>query len=73
MIGGHVGPVTAAILLLIFLVHLFPLWRIAKKMGYPGVLAVLAFVPGPHLVLAYFFALSEWPVLRNTKISKADP
>jgi hypothetical protein len=31
MIGGTIGPFTATILLLIFVVHLFPLWRIARK------------------------------------------
>ncbi|MFL6451313.1 MAG: hypothetical protein ACJ746_27085 [Bryobacteraceae bacterium] len=65
MIGGTISPLTTAILLLIFVLHLFPLWRIAKKMGYPGALAILAFVPGVHLILAYFLALSDWPVLRR--------
>jgi hypothetical protein len=65
MIGGHIGPVGAAILLLIFAVHLFPLWRIISRMGYPGILAIFAFVPGLDLILAYFLALSDWPVLRR--------
>ena len=69
MISGTIGPFTMSILLLIFVVHVFPLWRIAKKMGYPGALALLAFVPGVQLILAYFLALSDWPVLRRPDAS----
>jgi hypothetical protein len=63
MIGLHVG--VAAILLALFAVHFFPLWRIVSKTGYPGILAILAFVPGVNLILAYFLALSDWPVLKR--------
>ena len=50
---------------IIFAAHIYPLWSIAKKMGYPGVLGVLAVIPGVQLLLAYFLALAEWPVLKG--------
>jgi hypothetical protein len=73
MIGGDIGHFLAAIFLLIFAVHVYPLWRIVNKMGYPGVLALLAFVPFVHLILVYFLALREWPVLRRLDISRSQP
>src|SRR5437763_1025178 len=45
MIGDDIGHLVAAILVLIFAVHVFPFWRIVSKMGYPGALVLLAFMP----------------------------
>ena len=59
------------LVLIVMLVALgFPFWRIAKKMGYPGVVGLIALVPGVNLLLVYFIALSEWPVLRDLGLLK---
>ena len=67
MIEVHCGPGITAAVLLIVAVHLFPLWLIARKMGYPGIIAVLALIPVIQLILAYFLAWSEWPAHRRAE------
>jgi hypothetical protein len=37
--------------------------KIAKRMGYAGIIGVLAFIPGINL--AYVLAFANWPVLRE--------
>lgn len=36
-----------------------PLWRICDKLGFPGVLSLLALVPLLNVGLLYFLAFSE--------------
>lgn len=36
-----------------------PMWRICERLGYPGVLGLLAVVPLLNLGLLYFLAFSE--------------
>jgi hypothetical protein len=47
----------------VFLV--FPAWKIFSKAGYPGILSLALLVPILNLVIWWFLALSEWPVLRE--------
>jgi hypothetical protein len=54
---------TFALIFAAFLV--FPLWRIARKMGYPGFLGILALIPFVNIVLAYVLAFQQWPALRR--------
>lgn len=54
-------------------VYVFPLWRIARKMGYPGAVGVLACLPGISIVVAYFMAFNEWPVLRELALLRNRP
>jgi len=53
------------VILLVFALYVLPLWRIATRMGYPGALGLLSAVPGLNILLAYFVAFTEWPVLRE--------
>jgi hypothetical protein len=55
------------IISLVALLYIIPLWRIARKMGYPGALAVLACIPGINILLAYFLAFTPWPVEREAQ------
>lgn len=59
-----------AVLTFLLLALGFPLWRILRKMGYPGIVGLIALIPGVNLLLAYYLALSEWPVLRQLNILK---
>jgi hypothetical protein len=55
-------------LVLVMMVGVFPLvavWRIVGKAGYPGVLALLVFIPLVNLIALYVFAFSEWPLERR--------
>jgi hypothetical protein len=60
-----VGPLEFLIVLLVVCVYIVPLWRIARKMGYPGPLAILACLPGVNMLLAYVLAFTKWPVERE--------
>jgi hypothetical protein len=60
------GPAELVIILVIVTVILVPFWRIFTKAGYPGALAVLMLVPLLNIVMLYFLAFAEWPVLRRT-------
>ena len=53
------------IILMIVALYILPLWRIARKMGYPGLLAILALLPGINIILVYFLAFTRWPVERE--------
>ena len=48
-----------------------PCWIILKKAGYPGVLSLLMLVPVVSIVLVFFLAFSEWPILRELKTLRA--
>lgn len=42
-----------------------PFWRIFAKAGYPGIMALLVFVPVVNLIVLYWFAFADWPVERR--------
>lgn len=44
-----------------------PLIGIARKMGYPGPVGLLAAIPGVNVLLAWFMALREWPIERELR------
>ncbi len=55
-------------LIILFVFLLFFIWpwsRIFSKAGYPGWLAVIMFIPLINIVLLFWFAFSQWPVLRR--------
>jgi hypothetical protein len=56
------------VLLATAVLYVFPLWRIAQRMGYHGSVGVLACLPGFNVLVAYFIAFSEWPVLRELAV-----
>jgi hypothetical protein len=62
------APISApelAIVLLLAAIYAIPVCRIARKMGFPGVLGILALVPGVNLVVAYYLAFTDWPAMRR--------
>ena len=60
---------TALLIFTIFvlLVCVIPFWKIFRKAGFPGALALLMPVPGVNLVLLYILAFGEWPSLAKRK------
>lgn len=40
-------------------------WRICSRLGFPGALGLLMFVPVANIILLFFIAFAEWPVLRD--------
>ena len=65
--SSRLGSVAAQVIVIVALTGfvVFPLWRIARKMGYSGMLGILALVPGANILLAYVLAFKDWPVLRE--------
>ena len=59
--------VVALIALAVFVFMIFCYWRIFSKAGYPGVLALLMFVPLANLILIIWFAFAQWPVLKDQR------
>ena len=57
------------VLTLIAVVCAFPYWRIAKKMGYPGAVGILACLPIINIIVAYALAFTDWPTLQESRIS----
>ena len=60
---------TAFLVFTIFLllVCVIPFWKIFRKAGFPGALALLMPVPGVNLVLLYILAFGDWPALQKKK------
>jgi len=48
----------------------YPLWRICTRLGYPGYLALLYFVPLGFIILLWVLAFGRGPVAAATQ---ADP
>ena len=49
------------------IVIILPLWRVFSKAGYPGALSLGMVLPVVNIVLLYFIAFSDWPVLQELK------
>ena len=46
-------------------ITVIPFWMICKKAGFPGALSLLMLVPIGNLILAFYLAFAEGPVLRQ--------
>lgn len=65
---GHVGfPELAAIMAILVIV---PFWRIFTKAGFPGWLSLVLLVPVFGVLIIYYLAFVEWPILRKTDRQK---
>ena len=42
-------------------------WRIFAKAGYPGAMGILMVIPLLNVIMLFFLAFSEWPVLKELK------
>lgn len=49
------------VLLTAFIAIVYPVSRICSRMGFPRLLALLAFVPVANLVVLWYVALATWP------------
>jgi len=57
--GFYVGPFW---MLFIAALMVLPFWRICEKAGYPGIYALLVFIPVVNLIFLYWFAFADWPI-----------
>src|ERR1700680_3715785 len=42
-----------------------PFWKIFSKAGYPGVMSLMMCVPILNVIMLFFLAFSDWPILRS--------
>ena len=60
--GFHMGPIGMLVLAALIV---WPFWRICTKAGYPGIMALLVFIPVVNLIFLYWFAFADWPSSRK--------
>ncbi|PLA74946.1 hypothetical protein CYQ88_03335 [Hydrogenovibrio sp. SC-1] len=53
--GGH-----GVWMLVVFAVIIIPFWRICQRIGYPGWVSVLIWIPLVNIIFIYFIAFSDW-------------
>jgi len=46
---------------------MLPFYFVFKKAGYPGILSLAMTVPLVNIIVLFWFAFSEWPVLQELK------
>jgi hypothetical protein len=44
---------------------IIPFWKILSKAGFPGPLSLLMLVPIANIVLPFYIAFAQWPVLKD--------
>jgi hypothetical protein len=59
------GRLIVVLILLILVV--IPYWKIFGKAGFSSWLALLILVPIVNLVMLYFLAFADWPVLKERR------
>jgi hypothetical protein len=65
MMLRSIGPMEITVILLVGVLPAIAFWKIFAKAGYPGALGLLLLVPLVNLVMFFFLAFSDWPVLKE--------
>jgi len=65
-----VAEIGVILLVLLFgvlgaLLTVIPFWKICTKAGFPGPLSLLMLVPIANIILPFYIAFAEWPVLEG--------
>ena len=64
-----IGVVELLVLLIVIsviaVVAMIPYWIIFRKAGFEPVLSLLMFLPLANIIVLWWFALTEWPALRQ--------
>lgn len=61
------------IVLLVFVLPIFPLWRIFKRTGRSGAWSLLLFVPFAYIPLFFFLAYARWPAFEDPRVYDRRP
>lgn len=64
-------PVMALLVVATFVLFAVGFWMIFRKAGYPGALGLLMALPIVNVVMLFYLALSEWPVLKQLREQRA--
>ena len=63
-----IGPPEIIVILIVAAFLVLPFWKIFSKAGYPGALSVAMLVPFLNILMLFFLAFVEWPVLRELNV-----
>ena len=55
------------IIVVLFCIIVLPVWRISRKAGCPGFLALACCIPIVNVLVLLFFAFGEWPIEREVR------
>jgi hypothetical protein len=61
----EMGSIDILTLLVAALIMIIPFWRIFSKAGYYGWLSLLMVIPIVNIILLYYLAFAQWPILRG--------
>jgi hypothetical protein len=50
-----------------FLLWVIPYWFIFRKAGFAPTLSLLMWIPLVNVVMVFYLAFSEWPILKQQK------
>ena len=64
---SSLGAPELLIILMMALIGVVPFYQIFKKAGYQGFFAVLMLIPLINLIMLFFLAFSDWPVLKQLR------
>lgn len=60
-----IGSAELILIILLILLIVFPYWRIFSKAGFSGWLSITMIIPLLNIVVLFYLAFAEWPVLKN--------
>lgn len=64
------------IMLIAAIIVIIPFWRIFAKAGYSSWLSILMIIPFVNIIMLYFLAFANWPILKernNLPVSEIPP
>jgi hypothetical protein len=47
------------------LIIVIPFWKIFQKAGFNAMLSILMLIPFVNLIMIFYLAFTEWPVLKG--------
>jgi len=47
------------------LIIVIPFWKIFQKAGFNSLLSILMLIPFVNLIMIFYLAFTEWPVLKG--------
>jgi hypothetical protein len=62
-----IGGLAELVIIVVAGLCVWAYWRIFTKAGYPGAMSIMMLIPLLNVIMLFFLAFSEWPVLKELK------
>ena len=62
-----IGGFAELVIVVVAVLCVWAYWRIFAKAGYPGAMGILMAIPILNVIMLFYLAFSEWPVLKELK------